>query len=74
MAKRSVLTDADVLAYTRAFDGAADPIRARMDWMVEAGLLEVHPDDLDKPWAERRLLRTAKGEAFRGEMEAGSGE
>ena len=37
-------------------------IRDRMDWMIANGILEVHPDDVDKPWEERRLRRTALGD------------
>ena len=36
---------------------------ALIEQMKRDGLLEVHPDDVNKPWAEQRLRKTDLGEA-----------
>jgi hypothetical protein len=37
-------------------------IAEKIDHLKEIGVIEVHPDDLHKPWGEQRLRRTALGE------------
>lgn len=43
-------------------DDRGDEIREKINKLKDMGLLEVHPEDREKPWGEQRLRRTAKGE------------
>jgi hypothetical protein len=45
-----------------------DATKRKIEELKELGLLEVHPDDVDKPWGDQRLRRTAKGELIALEM------
>ena len=38
------------------------PEAAKIEAMKEAGLVEVRPEDIDKPWADQRLRKTPLGE------------
>jgi hypothetical protein len=61
-----VLTVDELLAYCDAIDQADEDERALIDWMVQAGLAAVREEDLEKPWGDRRLCPTAKGDRFFG--------
>lgn len=50
-------------------DELADEIEETIDWMLEQGYLEYHPDDLGKPGPERRLRITPAGEVHRAQVD-----
>lgn len=45
-------------------------VRDKIDQLKRLGMIEVHPEDKDKPWSEQRLRRTALGETLALTVEA----
>jgi hypothetical protein len=62
----------------RPESGRPDDVDAEIFEAIEEvkrlGIAEVHPDDVDKPWGEQRLVKTALGELLGPVIEAHTDE